>query len=118
MLEGAKRGCSLLVSELVLEETRRNLSAATGGAALGVFNRLTELTELQIIRRPSKAQVVRVAKIVNLKDAPIIAAAMRGKADYLATHDKELMRQADQIQDNFGLPVVAPGDILHLVRES
>jgi predicted nucleic acid-binding protein len=118
MIEGARRGCALLVSELVLEETRRNLLKASGTRAVAIFELLTGLSELQRAARPSRAQVLRIAKLVNIKDAPIVAAAVRARADYLVSHDKELLGQSAEIQASFGVPVVSPGDILHLVRDS
>jgi predicted nucleic acid-binding protein len=118
MIEGARRGCALLVSELVLEETRRNLLKASGIRAVAIFELLTGLSELQRVARPSRAQVLRIAKLVNIKDAPIVAAAVRARADYLVSHDKELLGQSAEILASFGVPVVSPGDILHLVRDS
>jgi hypothetical protein len=49
--------------------------------------------------RPTKADILQAAEVVHLKDAPIVAAAAKGKAAYLATHDvKHLLSHAQAIE--------------------
>jgi hypothetical protein len=63
--------------------------------------------------RPNKAEVFRAAKIVHLKDAPIVAAAARVKAEYLATHDvKHLLNHATAIAKAYGITVLTPAEQL------
>jgi predicted nucleic acid-binding protein len=113
--EATRGACELVISSLVVEETTRNL-ARHAPAAVALFRQLIQLPCVQMIADPSKRQVERVAAIVNLKDAPIVAAAMRARVAYLASHDRELLKQSEVIELNFGLPVVRPGDVLHLLR--
>jgi predicted nucleic acid-binding protein len=66
--------------------------------ALLYFTIIADLLSLQATR-PTKAEVLRAAQIVHLKDAPIVAAAAKAKADYLATHDvKHLLNHAQAIE--------------------
>ena len=114
---GLRGHCELVLSELVLEETRRNL-AKKAPAAVAAFELLREALADSIVRSPSKRQVVRAARVVALKDAAIVAAALAGKASHLATHDtKHLLNEADSIRTALGLMVATPGDILSLVQE-
>ncbi|MGH2442196.1 MAG: hypothetical protein ACRDFX_03410 [Chloroflexota bacterium] len=65
------------------------------------------------IVRPSKSQILEVANTVELKDAPIVAAAVEAKAEYLATYDRRhLLRVADRIHGTFGIKVATPSQIL------
>jgi predicted nucleic acid-binding protein len=66
---------------------------------------------------PDEALIRQVGEVVNLKDAPIVAAAMHGRADYLATHDvKTLLRFRQEIQTQFGIEMVEPQEILFKLR--
>lgn len=112
----ATRGvCHLLISGLVVEESSRNLARHAPAAAI-LFDELIALPCVRTVVDPTRAQVERVATVVNLKDSPIVAAAMRSRASYLVSHDRELLRQSDEIKSKFGLPVVQPGEILPLLR--
>jgi predicted nucleic acid-binding protein len=85
LLKGFAGHITLCISDLVLEETKRNLTK-NAPLALPAFSIIADLLSAQTTR-PTKAEVLRAAKIVHLKDAAIVAAAARVKADYLATHD-------------------------------
>jgi predicted nucleic acid-binding protein len=95
----------------VLEETKRNLTK-NAPLALPSFTIIAELLSPQIIR-PTKAEVLRAAQVVHLKDAPIVAAAAKAKSDYLATHDvKHLINHAQAIEQAYGITVLTPADLL------
>lgn len=101
---------------LVIEETRRNLAAKAPGV-LPAFQLLTEVVALETVQTPEASLVLDVAKTIELKDAPIVAAAIVGGADYLATHDaKHLLSQAEIARVSFGLIIVTPGDVLRDMR--
>src|SRR6266700_3882447 len=112
----ASRGAALLlISELVIEETRRNLSA-NAPQALAAFDQLHELACVHLVPTTTKTSIVKVARTVNLKDAPIVGAAVRGRADYLVTHDKKLLRQAGALATAVNLKVTQPAEVLHFLR--
>jgi predicted nucleic acid-binding protein len=114
ILKGFLGNITLIISELVLEETKRNL-AKNAPQALPAFALIADLLSLQTTR-PTKAEVLKAAKIVHLKDAPIVAAAANGKADYLATHDvKHLLNHAQAIDKAYGLTVVTPAELLSVL---
>lgn len=61
----------------------------------------------------SKSKILKTAKIVEAKDAPIVAGAVASKADYLVSYDrKHLLRHKKEIEANFKLKVVTPDEIL------
>jgi predicted nucleic acid-binding protein len=114
LLKGLEGSIALSLSDLVLEETRRNLTK-NAPQALPYFSLLADLFS-PFITNPTKVQVLKAAQIVHLKDAPIVAAAAKAKAEYLATHDvKHLLSHAKAIADAYGITVLAPADLVSIL---
>jgi predicted nucleic acid-binding protein len=114
LLKGLEGSVTLVISDLVLEETKRNLTK-NAPVALPSFYLLADLFSPFIIQ-PTRAEVLKAAQIVHLKDAPIVAAAAKSKADYLATHDvKHLLNHARAIADAYGITVIAPAELLSIL---
>jgi predicted nucleic acid-binding protein len=114
ILKGLEGGVTLAISDLVLEETKRNLKKNTP-LALPYFNVLADLFS-PFITNPTKAEVLKAAQIVHLKDAAIVAAAAKSKADYLATHDvKHLLAHAQAIEEAYGITVLAPAELVSIL---
>src|SRR5688500_8292499 len=80
ILKGLDGSIALSLSDLVLEETKRNLTK-NAPSALPSFAILADLLS-PFITNPTKVQVLKAAQIVHLKDAPIVAAAVKANADY------------------------------------
>lgn len=115
ILRGIRGECDLVISPLVLEETERNLEDKAPHA-LGPFGAFRDMLGARQVN-PSKASIKRVAVTVNLRDAPIVAAALRGRVDYLATHDvKTLLRYKDGVKRDLGVTLVQPQEVLALLR--
>ena len=114
ILKGVEGSIALAISDLVLEETKRNLTK-NAPETLPYFTILADLFS-PVITNPTKAEVLKAAQIVHLKDAPIVAAATKGEADYLATHDvKHLLTHAKAIESAYGISVLTAADILHIL---
>jgi predicted nucleic acid-binding protein len=114
ILKGLQGSVALCLSDLVLEETKRNL-ARNAPLALPSFTILADLFS-PFITNPTKAEVLKAAQIVHLKDAPIVAAAAKAKADYLATHDvKHLLTHAQAIAQAYKMIVLTPTEILRIL---
>ncbi len=114
ILKGLEGSIALAISDLVLEETKRNL-AKNAPETLSYFTILADLFS-PFITNPTKSEVLKAARIVHLKDAPIVAAAAKGKADYLATHDvKHLLHHAKIIDQAYGITVLTPADLLRVL---
>jgi predicted nucleic acid-binding protein len=91
---GIRGQVTLVMSRLVLEETRRNL-AASAPEGLPALERLLDNLSFEIVQ-PSRDKVLAAAKYTALKDAPILAAARAGNVDILVTLDqKHLLRKPD-----------------------
>jgi predicted nucleic acid-binding protein len=114
ILKGIEGSITLTISDLVLEETKRNLTK-NAPVALPYFTLLADLFSPFLIQ-PTKADVLKAAQVVHLKDAAIVAAAAKGKAEYLATHDvKHLLSHAQAIEAAYGITVVAPAELLSIL---
>lgn len=111
LLQGLRGQRKLFLSPLVLDETERNL-IRKAPAALPTFEVFRQALPAQH-GDPPKSLVLRVARVVELKDAPIVAAALRARAHQVATYDrKHLLSQREQIQTPFGIIVATPDEIL------
>ena len=114
ILKGLEDSVTLCISDLVLEETKRNLTK-NAPETLPSFTIIADLLSPQATN-PTKADVYKAAQIVHLKDAPIVAAAAKAKADYLATHDvKHLLNHAQAIADAYGITVLAPAELVSIL---
>ncbi len=114
MLKGLQGSITLCVSDFVLAETKRNLTK-NAPSALPYFTSIADLLSPQATN-PTKAAVLKAAQVVHLKDAPIVAAAAKAEAAYLATHDvKHLLAEAQAIAGAYGITVLSPAELLRIL---
>jgi len=71
-----------------IAEVERNLRTKLP-AALSVFRAAMKQIGIEVIPLPSKNDLVPLAGLTAEKDLPVIASAVRGKADVLVTGDKK-----------------------------
>lgn len=101
----------LCCSPFALDETERNITAKAP-AALPAFRLFRDVFGAQLVV-PTRRQVLRAARVVDLKDAPIVAGAVRTGARFLATYDRRhLLAQAPAIHAAFGVRTATPDEIL------
>src|SRR5918996_4765340 len=77
ILKGLQGSITLCISDLVLAETKRNLTK-NAPLTLPYFTILADLFS-PFITNPTKQDIRKAAQLVHLKDAPIVAAAAKGK---------------------------------------
>lgn len=104
----------LVVSDLVLEEARRNL-AAKAPAALPAFETFVVSAPF-VVTDPNYDHVVKMAKFTALKDAPVVAAAMRGRVSCLVSHDVKHLVGNRVLERAADMRILTPGDALQLLR--
>lgn len=100
----------IIVSDLVIEETQRNIANKAPKAlpALQIF--LEALNPEVVI--PTKTLVNKVSRVIEPKDAPIVAGAIYAKADYLVSFDrKHLLQQKQAIKKFFKVKVITPDEL-------
>ena len=66
------------------EEARRNL-AQKAPEALSAIHELLTAIKPQIARKPTSKELKQAAAYIHLKDAPVVAAAIKAKVDCLVT---------------------------------
>jgi uncharacterized protein len=96
----------IVISQIVLQETRRSLSAYSLEAVY-YFDRIIEAIPFEYIR-PTKRELIAAAKHVVLKDAPIIAAAKKAKVDSLVTLDKKHLLGKPELVAFTNIPIITP----------
>ena len=116
VLMAAQGEVLLVVSDLVIEEVRRNLEQSAV-QVLPVFDYLLEILPIEIIN-PTRDEVIEAARIVEIKDAPIVAAAKKARVDMLITLDKKHLLGKPDVAEYAGLPVVTPQDAVMFIRGS
>jgi predicted nucleic acid-binding protein len=116
ILMGIRGKVTLVISRLVLEETKRNL-AESAPEVLPALERLLDNLAYEIVQ-PSKDEVLAAAKYTALKDAPILAAARAGNVDILVTLDqKHLLRKPD-LEDFAHVKIRTPGEAYRAITAS
>ena len=116
ILKGLEGSITLAISDLVLEETKRNLTK-NAPLALPYFTILADLFS-PVITNPTTAEVRKAVQVVHLKDAAIVAAAAKAKTEYLATHDvKHLLNHAQAIEEAYGIMVISPSELLSILTD-
>jgi len=106
----------LVVSELVLEEARRNL-AAKAPQALPAFETFVLAAPFAVVEA-TRAQVVAMARHTVLKDAPVVAAAKRARTKCLVSLDRKHLVGNKALEEAAGFPILTPGDALAQLRGS
>ncbi len=86
--ESLFKNYTLLISDYVLEECIRILKTKFPEKTY-ILPILLENFGFKITKDPSEKEVEKFIGIIDFKDAPILAAAIKHKADYLITLDKK-----------------------------
>jgi uncharacterized protein len=104
----------IVISEIVLEETRRSLSSYSL-ESVSFFDRIIEAIPFEYVR-PTKREVIVAAKHIVLKDAPIIAAAKKAKVDFLVTLDKKHLLGKPELVAFANILIVNPKEAVEKLR--
>jgi predicted nucleic acid-binding protein len=116
LLREAIRGnLKIVVSQHVLEEAERNL-AQKAPEALPVFRELSTLVAAEFAEKPTLEELKRAATYINLKDAPVVAAAAKAKVDYLVTWDRKHFIDDPRVAEKSGLMILTPDKVTAIVK--
>lgn len=113
ILMAAREEVTIVISQLVLTETRRNLAEST--------NKHVYFLDLIIANipfeyvRPTKRDIITAAKNVVLKDAPIVAAAKKAKVDLLITLDKKHLLGKPKLSKFVEADIVTPNEAVYVI---
>ena len=114
ILQAIRGNVSPVISELVIQETERNLTDKAP-EALPAFHQFLDAVSFEFVR-PTKQQVLQAAAYIALKDAPIVAAAKRAQVDYLVSLDRRHLVGLPEVAQKSGLNIVLPKQLLEEIR--
>ncbi|MEZ4522034.1 MAG: PIN domain-containing protein [Thermomicrobiales bacterium] len=113
---GLQHEVVLIWSDLVMEETERNLRAKAP-AAVPIFQAFRQTAQIEVASA-DRQTTQRAEETVDPKDAPIVAAAVAGGASWIASYDRRhLLAYRDEIQSEFGVIVATPDEIFRQLRQ-
>ena len=114
MLFSATGNLTLVLSDFVLEETRRNLAQTQPG--LNVLERIFGEARIEIVS-VTKKQVKDAMRLIVPKDAPILAAAKVAKVDMLVSLDKKHILGHPELENYINAPILTPIQVFARLKE-
>ncbi|MBC8248232.1 MAG: PIN domain-containing protein [Anaerolineales bacterium] len=105
----------LVVCRQVLDEAERNLRKKLPGA-LPVFAELMAAIGPEILPDPSSEEVGRWQSVIELKDAPILAAAVTAAPDRFLTLDVKNFIEPAHVAEKSGLRIETPAEFVQAIR--
>ena len=106
----------LVLNDVVLEESRRNL-ARYGQELVAYFDLIVESIPYEVVEL-TQEEIIEAARRVVLKDAPILAAARKAKADLLVSLDKKHLLGKPELAAFAGVEIVTPLEAIAYLRKS
>lgn len=107
-------GCTGFVSDYVLEEVQRNVGRKAPHM-VATIETIVAQARFNLVA-PTSQHMVQAKHHVELKDAPVVAAAVAADVDAPVTLDKKhLLNREREISEALGIVVVDPGAILKRV---
>jgi len=114
LLMAAREEIILVISKLVVEEVKRNLSDYAPDAVI-LFEQILDAIPFEYIH-PTKKEILMAAEKVELKDAPIVAAAKKAKVDVLVTLDKKHLLGRPELVRYAGMDISTPQEAIALLK--
>jgi predicted nucleic acid-binding protein len=114
MLISAAGKLTLVLSDFVLEETRRNLALTQPGST--VLERIIQEARIEIVSVTGQ-QVLDAMKWIVPKDAPILAAAKVAKVDMLVSLDKKHILGHPELESYINAPILTPAEAFARLKE-
>lgn len=108
-----KGDVQLVVSDYVVEETKRNL-AGDHPTLSGSLDIVLDILSIEIVS-PSTESIRQAMKYTESKDAPVIAGALDAKCEYLLTFDRQHLIDVPHVAEKSRLKIVTSGDLLHIL---
>jgi putative PIN family toxin of toxin-antitoxin system len=106
----------LVISRDVADEVERNLSQKAPHT-VQAYRSFLDILRFRGANPPPEL-IQSVAQYVVVKDAPIIAAAIAAKVNYLVTYDRQHLLNHPEIAQKSGLKIVTPDVVVLEVEKS
>lgn len=105
------------LSRYVLSEIKRNASGKLDEKGKQRLNFYLLQANLTIINDPNIEEISRCQAIINPKDAPILAAALKSGVSYLVTFNTKDFNQQKIKELTQSLTIITPKDFIFLVEK-
>ncbi|MCI0550676.1 MAG: PIN domain-containing protein [Anaerolineae bacterium] len=114
MIMGANGEIMIILSDYVLEETRRNLSHLKQPLLDELENILVH-AGMEVVK-VNKQAVLAAAKLIVLKDAPIIAAAKIARVDMLVSLDRKHILNHPELETYIKASILTPAEAFQKLK--
>ena len=114
LMMGVDQEITIVLSRYVLEETIRNLSGLKRPPLVELNEKLAKANPE--IKDAEKHHVLDAAKLIVLKDAPIIAAAKISKVDMLVSLDRKHILGRPELEVYIGAPILTPAEAFQKLK--
>jgi predicted nucleic acid-binding protein len=105
--------CKAVCSQLVLLEAERNIKAKMEPHSLLRFYHEIASLDLELVGAPTADEIVAQRRIIDPKDAHVLAAALKGKTNFLLTLDRKHFMVPAVLEAGLPFSIMTPGDFLH-----
>lgn len=113
VLEMCREGRAWAVaSQLVLLESERNIRKKLGRDALLRFYQELATLQLELVKSPTAREIAAQSRIIDPKDAHVLAAALKASVDFLLTLDRKHFLSRAVLQAGLPFQITTPGDFL------
>lgn len=112
---GIEKRVHLAVSDDVVVEVRRNFTAKYPDR-LAVVAFFFDNAAFEITESPTYDEVRRAAQYTVLKDAPIVAAAIKANCTHLITYDRKHLIDPPEVRQRSGLDILTPADAIDQIN--
>jgi len=106
---------SVLTGQYNIIEIERNLTRKLP-QALPVYQKYLSKLNMEIIPLPEVDAVKKASQFMNAKDAPVVASAVLGCADYLVTGDRKDFSRLKKSR-KYPFDIVTPAELLEVLFE-
>ena len=101
-----------LVSVEAVGEAKKNVLLKFGLIEKKRLGYLLKFSELVLVSPPTVEEIKECEKVINRKDAPISAASLKNRADFLLTLDKKHFFDPKVLKFSSELKIITPGDFV------
>lgn len=109
--EAQQKGFLLFASAYVLDETIKNLKEDYPDC-LAKLKSLLLFSGLRILSNPLQKEVVKAMKLIDFKDAPVLAVTLQHKMDFLITLDRGHFFTQQLAVADLPCEILTPGDFI------
>lgn len=113
VLELCRRGKAEAVSSrLVLLEAERNIGTKLPRSASLRFYQEIASMDIKLVEAPTEREISAQERIIDSKDAHVLAAAVKGNVDFLLTLDRKHFMAPKVLGAGLTFQIMTPGDFL------